>query len=404
MAFPITPRWSRACSSLLAGVVERIAGDVSGELAAARVFQALLGGESGESSDALCDGLPSGSVLYRFEALDASCPVASLPTMKSRLVSREHVQSLLVAQSRMLSADVKSRKLSTDVKSRKLSADAGESSKSLGIGSRSAARFAAITSALGATALETKEASPAVRSSSDEQQFRAFIVPTSGAYSNAHLTFAEGIRGAQPAGLDQVRRIFVLASVWDCYIDGCGLPERRCAWYGDMPLDLVVLERLRSSRAFTELTVEQDMRERAVEVLLPLIDTCFAKRQDFTLVPVLVGGVMPKQAEHYSKLLAPYLADPANLFVVAGDVDELGDSLQSLRNTAAKADNVTDAAAQDDSSSDGPSNTSCRWLREVPVLLNQRDRFAPVHDALELFLAALVQAPQHQQLSLSRFW
>jgi len=380
-------------------VAESIATDSSNGVAAGRVVQALTTWdgrdvEADEESVQLSEegilgnGPMADGFLYRFESLDGVCPVANLPTMKSRRVSQDHISNLLVAQSRIQS---------------------GESDGS----GRRKSRFAALTSPSRTPSTASNEdeaAPPSVNGTANgEPNVRAFIVPTSGAYSNAHLSISEGIVGPKSKGLDQVRRIFVLASVWDCYIDGCGLPERRCAWYGNMPLDLVVLERLRSSRAFVELTVEQDMRERAIEVLLPLIDTCLAEHQDFTLVPVLVGGLMRSHADKYSKLLAPYLADPANLFVVAGDVDELGDNLQSVRDAAQTVDAAVESATVESSSADGgvPSNNlgrSQRWIQEVPALLDQKEKLAPVCDALELFLAALAQAPQREQLSLNRFW
>mmetsp|Transcript_16864 Transcript_16864/g.49303 ORF Transcript_16864/g.49303 Transcript_16864/m.49303 type:complete len:398 (+) Transcript_16864:1-1194(+) len=285
--------------------------------------------------------LPEEHALYRFEALHGACPVANLPTMKTREVSKEHLKEVLLAQSKILP---------------------GEEAGAAG----AAARFAVLTAR------------------GDEPRARAFIVPAAGAYSGAELGFNEGLSAVRPAGLERVRRIFVLAPVWDCYIDGCGLPERRCAWYGKMPLDLVVLERLRSTKAFTELTVEQDMRERAIEVLLPLVDDCLDSDQEFTLVPVLVGGLMSQKVEQYTKLLAPYLADSSNLFVVAGDVEELGESIGLDRGV---------------DQPDGPR----RWITEVPTM-GQKDRLAPVFDSLELFLAVLAQAPQGEEFSLNRYW
>lgn len=152
-----------------------------------------------------------------------------------------------------------------------------------------------------------------------------------------------------------------------------------------MPLDLVVLEKLRSSKAFTELTVEQDMTERAIEVLMPLVDNCLDVEQDFTLVPVLVGGLMSRNAEQYTKLLAPYLADSANLFVVAGDAEELGDSIDFDRGMDL---------------SDSPR----RWMKEMPTLVDSSDELAPVFDALELFLAVLAQAPRREEFTFNRYW
>jgi predicted class III extradiol MEMO1 family dioxygenase len=42
-------------------------------------------------------------------------------------------------------------------------------------------------------------------------------------------------------------------------------------------------------------------------------------RQDITIVPILVGAISTKQESYYGSLLAPYLADPENFFVVSSD-------------------------------------------------------------------------------------
>uniref|UniRef100_A0A7S2PRJ9 Uncharacterized protein n=1 Tax=Zooxanthella nutricula TaxID=1333877 RepID=A0A7S2PRJ9_9DINO len=300
---------------------------------------------------------PSNSVLYRFEAVSSGCPVANLPTMKTRNISREHLQQALVAQNRVADA--------------------------IADGPRRGAQFAELTSVtVAGSATEKKEAG--------RESVRAFIVPTTGAYTGAQVSFVEGLDEARPEGLKQVRRIFVLASVWDCFIDGCGLPERRCAWYNRFPLDLVVLERLRGSRAFCELTVEQDMRERAIEVLLPIVGQCLDEGQEFTLVPVLVGGVMRDKASRYAELLAPYLADPANLFVVAGDMNDFSPSLNGFR-VNGNGNRTGRVGVQ-------------RWLQEVPALMGVRGRVRPLCDAMELFLEVATQSAEREQLSLVRCW
>jgi len=315
-------------------VAHHVAGEKTGEEALRQVLNLAPTSSEEGSEDPAIVSLPEGHVLYRFEAYDGAFPVANLPTMKTREISPENVKEALLAQAR------------------------------IGLGDEAAldgtnVRFAALTAR------------------TDDPRVRAFIVPASGIYSNAHLSLAESLGSSPATGLDQIRRIFVLAPVWDCYIDGCGLPERRCAWYGEMPLDLVVLERLRSSKSFTELTVEQDMRERAIEVLLPLVGCCLDKAQEFTLVPVLVGGLMAKRAEEYTKILAPYLEDPSNLFIVAGDVGELGETVDSSR----------------------------KWTRALPTLIRREDGgLTPVFDALELFLTVLAQAPEREQLRFSRRW
>lgn len=45
----------------------------------------------------------------------------------------------------------------------------------------------------------------------------------------------------------------------------------------------------------------------------------FRKHKDFQLTPILVGSLDSSKLEKYGQLLAPYLCDPKNLFVVSSD-------------------------------------------------------------------------------------
>lgn len=42
-------------------------------------------------------------------------------------------------------------------------------------------------------------------------------------------------------------------------------------------------------------------------------------RNQFTIVPILVGSISPDVEAVYGDLLAPYLADSQNLFVISSD-------------------------------------------------------------------------------------
>lgn len=42
-------------------------------------------------------------------------------------------------------------------------------------------------------------------------------------------------------------------------------------------------------------------------------------RDQFTIVPILVGSIAPDVEALYGSILAPYLEDPQNLFVVSSD-------------------------------------------------------------------------------------
>lgn len=49
---------------------------------------------------------------------------------------------------------------------------------------------------------------------------------------------------------------------------------------------------------------------------------------DFKLVPILVGATSDKSEAEYGQLLAPYLADPTNIFVVSSDFCHWGSRFQ----------------------------------------------------------------------------
>eukprot|EP00435_Cladocopium_sp_Y103_P050042 s458_g15.t1 len=197
--------------------------------------------------------LPEGHVLYRFETTSGECPISTLPLLQTRTIVDEHIRQLLFLKAARLKLN---------------GAVAGSDTP----------RFALL-------------------SGTEKQLGRAMIVPTEGAYGNFEELFDAELRRDLPKGLRQVRRIFVISPVWDCFIDGCGIPEQRCAWYGNFALDIPLLEELRSSKAFQVLTVDQDQRERSIEALLPFVRSCVAQDQKFTLVPILVGGLMTEKAQ-----------------------------------------------------------------------------------------------------------
>lgn len=45
----------------------------------------------------------------------------------------------------------------------------------------------------------------------------------------------------------------------------------------------------------------------------------YSFRNQFTIVPILVGSISADVEATYGEILAPYLADPQNLFVISSD-------------------------------------------------------------------------------------
>lgn len=54
-----------------------------------------------------------------------------------------------------------------------------------------------------------------------------------------------------------------------------------------------------------------------------LLENCnfffFSFQNQFTVIPILVGSISPEIEATYGELLAPYLADSQNLFVISSD-------------------------------------------------------------------------------------
>lgn len=46
---------------------------------------------------------------------------------------------------------------------------------------------------------------------------------------------------------------------------------------------------------------------------------CYRYKDQFTIVPVLVGSLNPEREAAYGRIFARYLAEPQNLFVISSD-------------------------------------------------------------------------------------
>jgi len=249
-----------------------------------RILRLLASKESSRITDVGADenhsevfsaSLPAGASLFRFTAKEFTYSVQEFPKMVKRMPHKDNLKSMAVSQ-----AD---RRAVTSID------------------------MAATISHNGSGTL------------------RGLVLPPAGAYHNLHHHFhrlRENVI-AFHGPVEHVQRVFVLASAWDSYVDGCALIERRCAWYGGMNLDLWEMERLRKTGHFSEVTMEQDTTERSIEALLPILTAYLGPDHDFTLVPILVGGVSASRVQDFIDLLAPCAEDSRNLFLVAGDCEQL---------------------------------------------------------------------------------
>ena len=153
-------------------------------------------------------------------------------------------------------------------------------------------------------------------------QARAIIAPHAGfAYSGPTAAWAyKHVVG------DGVRRVFLLGPSHSMYSSRCLLSG--CSAYatpmGSMDIDQQVYDELAATGLFDEMSLAVDEKEHSLEMHLPFILQAMGGRP-FTLVPIMVGALSEESESCYGKLLAPYLADPQNFFVVSSDFCHWGE-------------------------------------------------------------------------------
>ena len=119
------------------------------------------------------------------------------------------------------------------------------------------------------------------------------------------------------------KRVFLLGPSHHFYLTGCALS--RFATYstplGDIPLDLDVVDELRELDAFDLMRSAVDEDEHSLELHLPYI---YETLPNAKLIPILVGNTSSETEAKFGQLLAPYLSDPQNVFVISSDFAHWG--------------------------------------------------------------------------------
>lgn len=72
--------------------------------------------------------------------------------------------------------------------------------------------------------------------------------------------------------------------------------------------------------------MDVDEEEHSLEMQIPYIAKVMEDfKNEFTIVPVMVGSLSTGREAEYGRIFAPYLADPRNLFVISSDFCHWGD-------------------------------------------------------------------------------
>lgn len=87
---------------------------------------------------------------------------------------------------------------------------------------------------------------------------------------------------------------------------------------GSVPIDARVYAELQATGKFPVMSPDADEAEHSLELHMPYLVECM-KGTPFTLVPIMVGALSVAGEAEYGALLAPYLTDPANFFIISSD-------------------------------------------------------------------------------------
>ncbi|CAJ0582504.1 unnamed protein product, partial [Mesorhabditis spiculigera] len=150
---------------------------------------------------------------------------------------------------------------------------------------------------------------------------RAIIAPHAG-YSYCGETAAYAFKQIVP---DNIHRIFILGPSHVAALDRCALTT--CKKYktplGDLNVDTQVVNDLFAEFGadFEKMDRRDEESEHSLEMQLPFLAKVMQSRglDSFSIVPILVGSLDIRWQKKYGRILARYLEDPKNLFVISSD-------------------------------------------------------------------------------------
>jgi AmmeMemoRadiSam system protein B len=129
--------------------------------------------------------------------------------------------------------------------------------------------------------------------------------------------------------------VFLLGPSHHIYLSGLALTAHK--YYstplGPLAIDHVTTSTLAATGKFTTMSSTADEDEHSLEMHLPyiykILSKHFSSSSSFPpLIPILVGSTSRATDLSFGALLAPYLADPSNVFVISSDFCHWGSRFQ----------------------------------------------------------------------------
>uniref|UniRef100_A0A7S3VPY7 Protein MEMO1 n=1 Tax=Dunaliella tertiolecta TaxID=3047 RepID=A0A7S3VPY7_DUNTE len=145
---------------------------------------------------------------------------------------------------------------------------------------------------------------------------QAIIAPHAG-YSYSGHVMAYAYKHIDPS---KVSRVFLLGPSHKLYTRKCMLSSTQAyeTPLGSMQIDQEVYSQLMQTGEFEMMDVDTDEAEHSLELHTPYIVHTMGSKS-FSLVPIMVGALSTSSEARYGALLAPYLNDPSNCFIISSD-------------------------------------------------------------------------------------
>lgn len=147
---------------------------------------------------------------------------------------------------------------------------------------------------------------------------KAIITPHAGFQYSGEIA-AHGFKEIDPL---TTKRIFILGP--SHYVSIKGIAVTKAEVYetpnGKLKVDRTIVQELKDTGLFKEMSMLTDHEEHSIELQLPFIVKLFRGLPNtHTIVPLLVGSLKPEQQATYGQVLAKYLAEPGTVFVISSD-------------------------------------------------------------------------------------
>jgi len=147
---------------------------------------------------------------------------------------------------------------------------------------------------------------------------KAIIAPHAGyTFCGAHGAHAYKLVDCTP-----IKRVFILGPSHHVSLPGCAVSQAHTyeTPLYNLTIDAEVNNELLATGKFDQMKMSVDEDEHSIEMHLPYIAKVMqSKKDDFTIVPVLVGSTSHAKELMYGKIFAPYMKDPENLFIISTD-------------------------------------------------------------------------------------